>query len=632
MTAWQDANGNRRIAGEGAGRKGTSGKGGSRGGLHALREALRLWCADAWVRPFLTRYCKALFASIGLGVAALLFAVGLMFVSGFLVSDAAERPALGLYSLLAPLGLVQVFGIGKPFLTYRERLESHDWVLRTSSALRKRLFASVASEGTFWRATRKVGEMLGLLADDVDHVQNLYLRCIFPMVCAWALCVVTVAFFGAFSPLFALFVLFALSVLCLVLPLASALANAARSQRAKLCTRGLYEGLYDDTLGLADWNFAGRRNDYVSRVERLAAVRDGELDARRRSLQRFDLAVEVAFGGIVVAVLVWAAVHFGAVAQAAAGTGAAGRPLDWVAAFTIGFFPLLEAFSPLCDAAAGVGDHRESIERMNGLDAEGEAGVEGGFRNPFEARTVPCQPFDLGIEHLSFSYGNGAEVLHDINLNVQAGHKVALLGPSGCGKSTLLSLVRGYLAPTGGRVLLGQADVSQLGGRGHRYVSIVEQESYLFNCSIYDNLALGDASIGREQAARALAAVGLSPLVDALPAGMDTLVDEAGLNFSGGEAHRIALARVLLRDAPVVLLDEPTVGLDPPTERKLLETLFDVLADRTIVMATHHLACIERMDRVVFLDAGRIVLDGSPQDLARESERYRMLLAFDRGL
>ena len=120
-------------------------------------------------------------------------------------------------------------------------------------------------------------------------------------------------------------------------------------------------------------------------------------------------------------------------------------------------------------------------------------------------------------------------------------------------------------------------------------------------------------------------------MLDRLPKGLDTPVDEAGLRFSGGERHRIALARILLRDEPIVLLDEPSSGLDPLTERELLDTLFEVLEDRTIVMVTHHLAGVEHVGRVVFVEDGSIELAGSPEELEHTSLRYRQLLAFDRG-
>ncbi len=149
--------------------------------------------------------------------------------------------------------------------------------------------------------------------------------------------------------------------------------------------------------------------------------------------------------------------------------------------------------------------------------------------------------------------------------------------------------------------------------------------------TLRDNLLLAREDARDEELWDALDAVGLRPLAERLPHGLDTMVDEAGLRFSGGERHRVALARVLLRDAPVVVLDEPTVGLDPLTERALLDTLLEALAGRTVVMITHHLAGVSAMDRVVFVEDGRIALDGAPEELARTSARYRRLLAFDRG-
>ena len=164
------------------------------------------------------------------------------------------------------------------------------------------------------------------------------------------------------------------------------------------------------------------------------------------------------------------------------------------------------------------------------------------------------------------------------------------------------------------------------------HIGIIQQETYLFNATLLGNLRLGDSSITREQATDALIAVGLGGLLNRLPKGLDTMVDEAGWRFSGGERHRIAIARVLLRKTPIVILDEPMVGLDPQTESALLSTIFDVLADRTLIMITHHLLGIERFDRVIFIEHGTIALEGSPAQLAQSSERYRTLLAFDQGI
>ena len=609
------------------------------------------WEQDRWVRPFLKRYLKALLASLGLGLATMVFAAGLMFTSGFLISDAAEQPALGLFSLLVPLGLVQVFGVGKPFLGYLERMASHDWVLRLTSAMRTRLYRSLEREGVFWMATRKAGEVLGLLAGDIGHLQNLYLRCVFPLMTAWGLWLLASLLVGLFTPLFGLFMLLGLGVLALLMPLVSVLVNGARQMRAKELSNRLYDSAADDVAGLADWTFSGRRDDYLARLMEPDAQLNAVEARSARSLRRINAAGQIVFCALSICLLCWAALHFGNMAQAAAATGVPARPADFIAAFVLGFFPLLEAFEPLPGAALQAGAHLDSLERLNALDEVDDDGdgsaagagsaqresaaaaqAQGKAAGSAGAASPGAEPPVLDFDDVSFAYPGQPLLLRGVSLRVEPGEKLAVLGPSGAGKSTLLSLARGDLSPTAGRVTLGGADTAALGDAICSQLGLIQQSTYLFNRSLFANLSLGDRSITRDAAAAALQAVGLGPLLASLPKGLDTMVSEAGHNFSGGERHRIALARVLLKDTPVVLLDEPTVALDPLTEHALLEDLFTVLEGRSVVMVTHHLAGIEYMDRVVFIEDGRIALEGSPAELARSSARFQQLLAFDREL
>ena len=572
------------------------------------------WEQDRWVRPFLKRYLKALLASLG-------------------------------------LGLVQVFGVGKPFLGYLERLASHDWVLRLTSAMRTRLYRSLEREGVFWMATRKAGEVLGLLAGDIGHLQNLYLRCVFPLMTAWGLWLLASLLVGLFTPLFGLFMLLGLGVLALLMPLVSVLVNGARQMRAKELSNRLYDSAADDVAGLADWTFSGRRDDYLARLMEPDAQLNAVEARSARSLRRINAAGQIVFCALSICLLCWAALHFGNMAQAAAATGVPARPADFIAAFVLGFFPLLEAFEPLPGAALQAGAHLDSLERLNALDeveddGDGSAAGAGSAQRESAAAAqaqgeaagsagaagLGAEPPVLDFDDVSFAYPGQPLLLRGVSLRVEPGEKLAVLGPSGAGKSTLLSLARGDLSPTAGRATLGGADTAALGDAICSQLGLIQQSTYLFNRSLFANLSLGDRSITRDAAAAALQAVGLGPLLASLPKGLDTMVSEAGHNFSGGERHRIALARVLLKDTPVVLLDEPTVALDPLTEHALLEDLFTVLEGRSVVMVTHHLAGIEHMDRVVFIEDGRIALEGSPAELARSSARFQQLLAFDREL
>ena len=567
---------------------------------------------DAWVKPFFLRYRKALAMALLLGLLTFTFASALMVTSGYLVSASALAETILFLHL--PLIFVRIFGVGKPILQYLERLTSHDWVLRMTSGLRLKLYRALERDAVFFRATHRTGDVLGLLAEDIGHIQNLYLRTVFPTVVAWLIYVVLIACLGWFSLWLALAMLLVLGVAVFLVPLASVLANAARQARHKQMKNELYAELTDNVLGVADWVFAGRGEEYLSRHK----AREQEMRAIQERMERFgrrrDVVLQLLFGVCAVLLLVWAGGRFGP---------EGGDAANWIAAFVLGFFPLIDAFAPLSSAAVEAGAYRDSIARLNDLPVPQDGEVPA---------CLPRAPFDVRVEHASYGYpGSAKDVLSDASLEVPQGQRIAVLGRSGAGKSTLASLVRGDLRPDAGSVTLGGAPVADLGDEAAKWIGVIQQRTYLFNMTLGENLRLGLADATDDEVWDALDKVGLRSMVERLPKGLDTLVDEAGLRFSGGERHRIALARVLLQDVPVVVLDEPTVGLDPLTERALLDTLFEALAGKTVIMITHHLAGVDAMDGVVFVEDGRIALDGAPDELARTSERYRRLLAFDRG-
>lgn len=609
-----------------------------------MHSFLRIFRNDTWVLPFFRQYRGVLVLSLLLGVLTVGFGALLMFTSGYLICSAAEMPELGLYSLLVPLGLVQVFGVLKPFFGYFERLKSHDWVLRMTSQLRLRLYRSISGQGMFWRLAHRTGDALGLLASDIGHIQDLYLRTVFPFTIAWIVWLLTVVLFGVFSPLFGLAMLLILAVWTILLPLLSVLVNGARQARVKDLQTRLYAQALDDVAGLADWTFAQRRDDYIRRMMDADADMDRELARMARFDHARDFVSQLLFGLTATVILIWAAAHFATVDPAMAGI--ANRSVEWVAAFILGFFPLSEAMAALPDAAVQMTVHLDAVERMNELpepadlpDQEPAPSVsalceETAPSSSPDGEPSPGAPFSaaappvLELRDVRFSYGD-RELLQGVDLNVAPGQKLAVLGPSGAGKSTLISLIRGDRTPTSGQVLVGGIPTCELGAAAPNVFGFIQQDTYLFNMTLFENVTIAKPQATREEVTQALEAVGLGALLRRLPDGLDTMVDEAGLRFSGGERHRVALARVLLQDAPIVILDEPCVSLDPPTEEALLETVSQVLQDKTIIMVTHHLAGVNRFDQVVFLEHGRIELSGTPAQLAASSARYQQLLALD---
>lgn len=163
------------------------------------------------------------------------------------------------------------------------------------------------------------------------------------------------------------------------------------------------------------------------------------------------------------------------------------------------------------------------------------------------------------------------------------------------------------------------------------YIGVIQQAPYLFNTTLINNVRLGNEDASPEDVWAVLERVGLKKMVASLPKGLETMVDEAGLRFSGGERHRLALARILLQDTPIVLLDEPTVGLDPVTEQALITTFMEQLQGKTLIWITHHLKGIEQVDKVIFIEDGQLEMEGSPEELAKTSPRYQKLKAIDDG-
>lgn len=235
------------------------------------------WKDDRWVLPFLARYKKTLLLALTLGVATILFAVGLMFTSGYLIAGSAEMP----YSVLllsTPLLFVRLFGVGKPVLQYFERLTSHDWVLRITSILRKKLYLSFNENGIFFSSAYRLGDALGLVAEDIGHIQNLYLRTVLPAVIAWTSGLALTIVLGCYTWWIGIAFGAVILIELVVVPAVSVSINGIRQERAKQLTRELYAQTTDSLLGIYDWKLSGRRDEYLhlcdEQIEALTTLRN----------------------------------------------------------------------------------------------------------------------------------------------------------------------------------------------------------------------------------------------------------------------------------------------------------------------------------------------------------------------
>lgn len=569
---------------------------------------------DNWVMPYLRKYKALLALVLFLGFMTFFSAGALMFNSGFLISEAARRPDSIIY-IYVPVVLARAFGIARPSFRYAERLTSHNWVLKIVSDFRKKLYQTVEKRATTIQRSHQTGDILSILADDIEHIENLYLRTVFPMVIGWLLYLFIVIGIGVLNWQVAILMAILLGVIVILLPLLSVVTNGAREFKQHQVQHEFYTNLTDQVLGLSNWKISGRYDDFLKMqqapIEEIATLR------RKDHYYQWwrGLFVQFIIFLAVLVLTVWTGIQFGATKGQA----------NWVAAFALALFPAVDPFLSISQAASEWPIYKRSIDRVNELDRSVE-------KQPPKQVELGSVFETLNVDDVDFHYQGADEmVLKKLTLEVKQGEKLALLGPSGTGKSTLLKLLVGDETPTSGEITINGIPVAKLQHERANLFGVLDQKPYLFDTTVMNNVRLGNPSATDDEVKQAIAAVGLQELIESLPDQYDTEVKEAGQRFSGGERQRLSLARLLLQDAPIIILDEPTVSLDPITEKQLLDQVFTLLKDKTIIWVTHHLAGVAHVDQVRFLEAGKFEMVGTPKELYMNNEHFRKLYDLDRG-
>ncbi|WP_342487562.1 thiol reductant ABC exporter subunit CydC [Bacillus sp. FSL M8-0266] len=570
--------------------------------------------SKGWFIPYIKENQKLFALVLFLGAIAVFSASMLMYTSGFLISKAATRPE-NILMVYVPIVAVRTFGISRSAARYAERLASHQLILTMIEKMRVRLYDM--AERSARQTKLGTGEMLGLLSDDVERLQDAYLKTIFPSIGALLLYAASIGALGLFSWPFAGLMLLYMALLVFVFPYVTVLVNRARQIQMKKGRNELYSHLTDAVMGVSDWLFSGRQKDFVDEYEQKEAQLLALEAAKHRFIRLRQFFAQLIIGGAVVLVVYWS----GSVVQ----SGSMSHTL--IAAFVLVLFPLTEAFLPLSDAAGDIPVYQHAVSRLHHYE---KLSYEGESERKTVDQPVVSQGEAVSFDQVSFGYDSHQHVLKHLSFSLKQGESLALLGKSGAGKSTILKLLEGAVVPNQGAVSIQGQPVESIRENVSTYVSVLNQQPYLFDTTVLNNIRLGSPDATEEQVKEAARQVQLHDTIESLPEGYHTGVQETGIRFSGGERQRMALARILLQNTPVVVLDEPTVGLDPRTERELLETIFRVLKGKTVIWITHHLTGCEACDRIMFIEDGQIEMQGEHQDLLKENPRYQKLYEMDR--
>ncbi|MFI6885154.1 thiol reductant ABC exporter subunit CydC [Streptosporangium canum] len=535
------------------------------------------------------------------GAAAELAGLGLIGSAAWLITRAAEQPPLAALSV-AIVG-VRAFATSKGVFRYGERLAGHDVALRAQATTRERLYQALIPAGPL---NHRGADLLSRMVDDTDAAQDLLVRCLLPAVAALVTAVTAVVIALFLLPAAALVLLAGLAVAGVLIPAGTAAAARRWSARIAPARADLAARVADLVHGSADLAAYGAGD------RALAAC--AEADARLAALERRQArgnAVATGLGmlaqGLTVLAIVLVAQNSGAGSVATA-----------VLALTslVSFEPVL----PMAAAGERLTGVLAALRRLREVRATPPA-----VTDPAAPVPVPDGPPTVEIDDLVVRHSaDRSPALNGVSLTLTPGRRVALVGPSGAGKSTLLSALMRLVEPESGTIRLSGVEIGRLSADDARRVMTgLTQDPYVFQASLRDNLRLAGPEAGEDALAEAVRRARLERWVERT--GWDTVLGEDGRTVSGGQLQRLALARALLNDPPVLLLDEPAEALDEETADALMADLLDATHGHTTLLVTHRLRGLERVDEIVVLENGSVVQRGTHGELVDTPGYYRDL-------
>jgi ATP-binding cassette subfamily C protein CydC len=561
--------------------------------------------------PYLALYKRhkwLLSLGVVLAIITLLASIGLLTLSGWFLSASAAVGFAGAYTFnyMLPAAGVRGAAIIRTAGRYFERLVSHDATFRVLQHLRVFTFSKLLPLSPAGLARFRQGELLNRVVADVDTLDHLYLRVISPLI--GALVVILVVTFGlSFLDLTLALTLGGIMLLTLFL-LPPLFYRAGKPTGEKLTQlRGEYRQQLTSWLhGQAELSIFGASTRFREQMEQ-TELSWHEAQRRQSELTALSQALMLLMGAAAVIVMLW---------MAAGGVGGNSQPGPLIALFVFCALAAFEALAPVTGAFQHLGQVMASAVRITEL-----TGQQPEVTFPETASDVP-QRVSLTLKNVSFTYPQQTQpALMNLNLHVNAGEHIAILGRTGCGKSTLLQLLTRAWDPQSGELLLNEQPISSMDERTlRRTMSVVPQRVHLFSATLRDNLLLAAPNATDDALSAVLVRTGLEKLLD--DSGLNSWLGEGGRQLSGGELRRLAIARALLHDAPLMLLDEPTEGLDATTESQILDLLADVMRDKTVLMVTHRLRGLAQFEQIIVMDNGQIIEHGTHAELLAQQGRY----------
>ena len=522
--------------------------------------------------------------------------VGLLTVSAWLLASAALQPGLT-YLSLAIVG-VRFFGVSRAVCRYFERYTSHRMAFQGLYGLRIWFYAHLEPLAPAILKRFGAGDMLGRIMGDIEVLQFFYLRTLIPPAAAIALTILVAYGVSTIDNSLVAPIVLAALVLGLALPL-GVYAHNKQSLTAIGPQQGEYKSLLSDTMdSLEDVISYGNEQLVYNRIQHMMST----VDANKGIIERgMNLGNTLFLGGVQITVVIVA------ILAANVLTGAWASVMVAVAA--IGTQAWFEALQPMIAAVHHGAESKVATSRLMALSHEPIPVMEPKAPKPFNANR------EITFTDVSFGYDAHRRIYEHLRLDITQGQSIAIVGASGSGKTTLFNMLE-RLYDYGGSIHVGDVELKDISiDTWRNALGTITQDTYIFHASFEDNIRLARPDASETDLEYAIDRASLRSVVERLPDGIHTIVGSGGHGLSGGERQRVALARLFLRKPQVVLLDEPLEGLDQVTRKALHRDLMEYVQDKTCLYITHQLEGLEQMDRILFMDKGQIVEDGTYEEL-----------------
>jgi thiol reductant ABC exporter CydC subunit len=548
-----------------------------------------------------------------LGAGAIGAGIGLIATSAWLISRASQRPAES--SLAIAIVAVQFFGLSRGLCRYGQRLVGHDAAFRALAGLRVSSYTQLDALAPAGLPAFRSGDLLARLVDDIDSLQDLLLRVIPPFVIALLVGAGTVALVWWILPAAGVILLSALLLATTALTWLTGRLSRRAEARHAIIRGDLSAAVVDLIDGSAELTAYGALDAHLARTSSI----DAQLTRVASGTAR-TAGVGQGLATLLSGLAMWGALVVG-VAAVHAGT------LDGVLLAVIALVPLaaFELVTDLPTASQTLQRVRRSATRtLEVLDARPPV------VDPVDPQPVPsASPRSLRVRGLRARYGNdGPWVLDGLDLDLAPGRTVALVGRSGAGKSTLADVLLRFLPYESGSVTLDGVEISELGGADYRRViGLVSQDAHIFDTTLEENLRLARRDATPAELESALNHARLLDWTAGLPDGLAARVGARGARISGGQRQRLALARALLAEFPVLIADEPGEHLDTDTADAIVTDLLNAADGRAVLLITHRLAGLAGVDEVVVLERGRVIERGTHTDLVTRDGHYARMWA-----